>query len=290
MSENRPGQGATLIDFDGGRKESADDAHVCPTCGEAGFDTRKNMKIHHTHAHGESIAGESVECDNCGEQFQRTPSEIERYEHSFCSEVCKGEWQSENHIGEDNPRWEGGRSTYECVICGSEEERYECETYDDVVCSIECNKALTSWANRGETLVERDCDYCGETYETKPAWDRKQEHGYCSRECADDAHSDRMGGDGNPRWEGGDIHDTYCGPNWESKRQQVLDRDNHACARCGSEHELQVHHIKPRREFITDGEYDYTNANQLNNLVTLCNVCHPTVEAWSLRIDFHNDS
>lgn len=289
MSENRPGQGATLADFGCKSIEPTDSYHACPTCSDR-FDTRKNMKIHHVHAHGESLAGESVECDNCGDVFQRRSSEIERYEKHFCCRECLGEYQSENHTGENSPTWNGGKSTYECEICRSEVKRHPSHAKNNVICSEDCMEAFLAWVNRGETFTECKCDRCGDSYETKPSWLRESQNNYCSRECADAAHSDRMRGDGNPRWEGGKVDYNYCGPNWEDKRRQTLERDNHTCVRCGDEDDLHVHHIRPRRKFIEDGEYDYEAANQLDNLTTLCVECHPTVEAWPLELDVKHDT
>ena len=63
-------------------------------------------------------------------------------------------------------------------------------------------------------------------------------------------------------------------PEWESKRNSILDRDNHQCVRCGKkEYEkgfyttLNVHHLKyiPNRRLW---EYDD------NDLITLCRNCH----------------
>lgn len=60
-------------------------------------------------------------------------------------------------------------------------------------------------------------------------------------------------------------------------------RDDFECQSCG-QHELEeikdrnrklgVHHIKARKEF-DEGEYPHN----LDNLITLCNTCHMTIEA-----------
>jgi len=147
----------------------------CPTCGREDFSSRRTMKIHHAQSHGEKI-DDSVECPVCGEDFYRPPSEIkndhptcskecayklrsqkghvevkcsnceklfdrhkyrvERNQHNFCDQQCKGEFYSQ----EDHPRWTGGRSRFfdtssgeawvravmerdenECQDCGSTE-------------------------------------------------------------------------------------------------------------------------------------------------------------------------
>ena len=67
------------------------------------------------------------------------------------------------------------------------------------------------------------------------------------------------------------------GENWETIRQQVLVRDAFRCSLCGkagsSALKLHVHHKKPFRTFA-----DPTAANNLNNLITLCETCHQRVE------------
>ena len=74
----------------------------------------------------------------------------------------------------------------------------------------------------------------------------------------------------------------YYGPNWDSKREEAITRDGGCCTECGmarEEHrdrydqDLHVHHIVPIREIG-----DYTKANRLDNLTTLCFKCHQLVE------------
>ena len=75
------------------------------------------------------------------------------------------------------------------------------------------------------------------------------------------------------------------GPNWQAVRQKALARDNHRCRTCGAEAKpgqgLHIHHIRPFREYnYIPGENDnYLQANQLENLVTLCPSCHRQAEA-----------
>lgn len=75
------------------------------------------------------------------------------------------------------------------------------------------------------------------------------------------------------------------GPNWQQQRQLVLERDGHRCQTCGAESKagatLHIHHIRPFREFnYIPGENDnYRQANQVDNLITLCPSCHRRAEA-----------
>jgi 5-methylcytosine-specific restriction endonuclease McrA len=58
---------------------------------------------------------------------------------------------------------------------------------------------------------------------------------------------------------------------WQKRRKQILERDNYNCVRCGSTHNLNVHHRqyhKKTESFINPWAY------KSNNLVTLCRPCH----------------
>lgn len=67
------------------------------------------------------------------------------------------------------------------------------------------------------------------------------------------------------------------GPDWGRIRAAVLERDGYSCAICGrsgAELPLHVHHKIPLRSFSS-----YQEANQLDNLIALCPVCHQRAEA-----------
>ncbi len=74
------------------------------------------------------------------------------------------------------------------------------------------------------------------------------------------------------------------GPNWERQRDLARARDGYACAVCrtpeppGRSHD--VHHVRPFHTFgWRPGENEaYRQANQLENLVTLCPACHRAAE------------
>lgn len=59
-------------------------------------------------------------------------------------------------------------------------------------------------------------------------------------------------------------------PRWLAARAAAVERDGRACLRCGSEHRLEVNHIVR----LADGG----EAFDLDNLETLCRVCHQQVE------------
>ncbi len=84
------------------------------------------------------------------------------------------------------------------------------------------------------------------------------------------------------------------GPNWQQQRKRALERDGRQCRMCGVGGDgdlaglgkparsitLHVHHIRPFREFnyLPDQNEAYREANQLDNLITLCPSCHRQAE------------
>jgi DEAD/DEAH box helicase domain-containing protein len=75
------------------------------------------------------------------------------------------------------------------------------------------------------------------------------------------------------------------GPSWPAARTTALTRDSHRCRQCGAPERKgrthDVHHIRPFRDFsYIPGENDNDRqANQLDNLITLCPACHHRAEA-----------
>jgi predicted HNH restriction endonuclease len=68
------------------------------------------------------------------------------------------------------------------------------------------------------------------------------------------------------------------GPDWTQTRDAILERDGRTCQDEGHQRvggvelreSLVVHHIRPLRQF----NGDYIAANQPENLITLCTICH----------------
>ena len=84
--------------------------------------------------------------------------------------------------------------------------------------------------------------------------------------------------DGNPRWRGGGVVYQWYGQSWRRQSDRARQRDNHTCQVCGiSEadlgYKLRVHHIKPFSSFNS-----VKQANRLNNLISLCESCHKTID------------
>jgi 5-methylcytosine-specific restriction endonuclease McrA len=56
-------------------------------------------------------------------------------------------------------------------------------------------------------------------------------------------------------------------PKWKEKRLKILRRDNFICQKCGSDNELNVHHIH-----YIQGNLPWQVPDRF--LITLCRICH----------------
>lgn len=223
----------------------------------------------------------TVQCENCGQDIERTPSELKDNNYNYCSQDCLSEHKQELYSGRGNPQ--STLATLPCDACGEEIDRpkWKREKNERHYCS-DC------W---GSAKVMIECEQCGETEPVWPAVAEKRR--FCSTDCVGKWISEEITGEDHPRWRGG--YEEYYGPNWPSQRRKAVIRDQARCQDCGmTEAEsmavfgegLSVHHITPVREFIVDGVLDYEQANQLENLVTLCRPCHSKRETEAEYSDF----
>jgi 5-methylcytosine-specific restriction endonuclease McrA len=140
-----------------------------------------------------------------------------------------------------------------------------------------CDKCLgiyrrTIYYGRYQFNKGRRCLDCGKEVSNKALRCRS-----CSRKLV--PRPDMMG-DRNWRWNGG--YKDYYGPNWESQRKAALMRDKNKCVLCdGADRQLNVHHQIP---FVKCPSY--VEANDLSNLVTLCQQCHRPLERGNM--DYFN--
>lgn len=206
------------------------------------------MKQHHYQVHGESIAISIRECSFCGSEVERYDSHSEGRENIFCSDECRGKWQSENWVGEEAPNY--GNSHSEETKRGIAEK--------------------LSGRERDEEIVQKQAEAI---------------RGRSRSEETKKKISKSLMGEQHPRWVGGGEKRDKI-PIRESLAERILERDDYECQECGltneehlkeQGHRLHIHHKKPRRGFVD--EYDDIEnareaANDDDNLVSLCNYCH----------------
>lgn len=116
-------------------------------------------------------------------------------------------------------------------------------------------------SNPAYTRTEFICDVCGGSYKIPKNKTCRQT--YCSKKCADVAHSKRMMGEGNSWHKDGKGNTPYQMGFKSYVRKAVLKRDDYKCAICDGTHRLTIHHVDENK----------TN-DTLWNLITLCQACH----------------
>ncbi len=231
------------------------EGNECPTCGKV-LPTEVGLKQHHTKVHGESLV-HTQECVVCGDEFQVRPSgEGKRY---TCSYECKGKRRSENGLPAKKRR-----VTKECANCGEVMSVRRSKADTKRYCSNECYYDDSD----GEVL---ECEWCGEEFYAYDSYADKAR--FCSQECYGKSMEIHGNAPERPPY----------GRGWnEDKREAVRERDGRTCVDCGLPEEwhkrmygvkLHVHHkISP----WDSDDPDVHNA--MENLVTLCAICHRKCE------------
>ena len=81
-------------------------------------------------------------------------------------------------------------------------------------------------------------------------------------------------------WKGGEYK-SYYGPSWHSQRLKAWKRADYKCSICGDTNSGKlkrpdIHHIKPSVKWNV--EENHEEMNDLDNLVSLCRICHREFE------------
>lgn len=90
---------------------------------------------------------------------------------------------------------------------------------------------------------------------------------------------ERLTGENHPHWKGGvnsESHKARHAPEGEAWRKSVYKRDNFKCQCCGSNHNLNAHHLYNFSDYV-DIRY------KLSNGITLCEDCHSA----TIKDSFH---
>lgn len=230
-------------------------------------------------------------CPQCGETFERIAKELRRTDRlgkvAYCSKRCAA-----MHRGSRPPATPRKHPERVHVKCGACEKPFTLPGWDHAkkvrrgtekfYCSLTCagrgystRKVVRLCERCGDPtgnqqrrfcppclpirrqarrkLVDRACPYCGVVFTPKSSRTT-----YCSRACANWAHSDRMVGRGNSRYRDGTSYALW----FKLMRPLIIERDG-GCVVCGNTERPFIHHINedPRN-------------NTPENLVTMCGTHH----------------
>lgn len=247
---------------------------ICPQCGKEFHNSASKVVCCSTKCQYERLSTQETRtCKYCGNPFQARHKSTKE----CCSVKCRGLLK----------RSIGSKVVKACKRCG---EEFESWVYrNQVYCSLSCKNIVETRQyqpklKRIAKMVDLICEWCGNPYTVHQCMNTgKRKSRFCSIECRGKSFSATNRGSVHPNWRGGGKYLTR-GRNWSAQRRKVLERDNCSCQICGlkmnnkSKKIIDVHHIKPYRQF----NGDYTAANDLLNLITLCRSCHKRVEHGTL--------
>lgn len=194
----------------------------------------------------------TLRCGWCEKAFERSKYEYEKQfrrgfgERFFCSRVCM--------IAHRKATLTVRRLCLGCECPLSRPYAKLCEE-----CRSGFRRVALDKAGVKRPLHPRFCEICGRFFQ--PLSHRTT---YCSRQCANRAHSIRMKGSGNSHFRHGRSANGW----FVAMRPLIKMRDGNQCVICGAVksvdgRSLQVHHI------------DIHPTNNLpENLITLCSTCH----------------
>ena len=220
---------------------------VCPRCG--GPKEKKSVNCRKCYWEIRASVSVVLPCSNCGKDVEKKRYDLKKaakkgYRDIYCGSAC-----AQAHHAIKNRR--------RCITCGdpvSKKTRKYCEK-----CKPKPRGRVAIRA-----LYEGPCDICQRTFRRRV--DSLAKKVYCSRDCANKAHSRRMAGKGNPKWRNGASplrQQPHSARAYRTMRPRILERDGHRCVVCLREESLHVHHID-----------QCTMNNASSNLVTLCCSCH----------------
>lgn len=138
-----------------------------------------------------------------------------------------------------------------CHSCGN---TFRCSKKDTKTCSPECQTEL-----RRSNMIEVTCSECGEKFKQSSFNVYEGKNSFCSKRCGNRYHSK--------------LNPTRYGGKWSTCRENILNRDQNTCLKCGNTEDLQVHHFIPIILFKNPNAAHYQE-----NLGTFCKNCHRDIE------------
>lgn len=203
-------------------------------------------------------------CEICGKEFFADKTT------KTCSKECTSEYIARNK-----------RVYMICNICGKTYWVHKSRENKSKFCSMECYRESRRTGQKHNCVCSNK--NCNNTFYKAPSLQKKHKWNFCSYECMGVVYrkSGAFSGENAPAYVGlyGNRKKKYYGPNWLEQRRKVRERDNYTCQLCGITEEeygkeLSVHHKIPFVIFV-----NYEEANDLDNLESLCEPCHRIVHS-----------
>lgn len=197
-------------------------------------------------------------CATCGKEYVIPGYEFHKkikkgHKLAFCSKTCSEAYLAKSCTVQ-----------HFCRDCGKPVGKYS------LYCS-ECRKPRQKWRKgTGVQAKEIPCGFCGKIF-LAAYRGRGKFAQYCSMNCKNAAHSQRMRGSGNVKFKNNANPKRYQKSvvnAFYAVKKIVRKRDGERCVLCGDTENLNFHHV----------DLDATNNNPMN-VVRLCSACHKKAHA-----------
>jgi len=198
-----------------------------------------------------------TKCSYCGDDLEIHKSQFARGKNHFCSNECK---------------WEFSYKTVEknCDYCNKPIKVQEFRIRNNKLhfCDAECRGKFDT------KRIDSKCKNCGADLKIHPCKDRDYVNHFCDKDC----YFEYAVGENSHTWKGGLSFLPYP-PDFNAKLKRIVrKRDSDKCQLCGKNGKvirLCIHHSdydKNNNEFLI--EIDSLEKLKMNNLITLCSICH----------------
>ena len=202
----------------------------------------------------------------CGNSFEKAYDKFKNAKQRQCREC-----------GRKNTALKKKKSTIvNCSCCGKEIEvtPYRLKNYKNIFCSKGCRSKYLSEHQKGENnpnfnSITVKCEYCNKEISKPRSLIRGRN--FCSTTCANQYSSENYRGEKHHNYNHNlTSEERELGRNIDGYSEfikGVFKRDGYKCQRCGSNKNLNAHHLNSYH-WYKEGRTD------VNNGVTLCGDCH----------------
>lgn len=195
-----------------------------------------------------------INCECCGKEINRKPSQIERAEHTTCSKECARELTKKLTL-----------ETRECLHCKTlfEAKKSDPKKFCSQSCSASYNNTGKVKNKTRSVNVTRFCAHCGKEITGSGLK-------YCSHKCSSDFVAKKAMDEYTTTW--------TATPQSELPKKHIISTKGYSCEICGiSDWQgkpivLQLDHI--------DGNADN---NHEDNLRLLCPNCHTQTDTFGAK-------
>lgn len=200
-----------------------------PDCegSERTFVSERSMKVHHSHAHGESIAKKETQCEQCDDVFEYYPSIKDGI---LCSDCLKKGFDPVQDRSGTNPH-SVKKKEVKCTYCNDTKQisRSDYEEGKNHFCNQKCYDKHRKERN----LIDTKCDQCNDDITLSKTRYDSCEDNFCDKECRLEFQRNSV-----------KIFCHYCGSSEKRPKSRVVQSNRCFCSRdCQQEYRRENRRI-----------------------------------------------